>query len=80
MTIKANMLCKKGSAQAFTTKGETITAQYMSKRKAWYVAFAGEFGPSMSDDRNRNFPTASEAAAYITANMDAAKTQELKWW
>lgn len=76
MTITGNMLCKKGSAQAFTANGETISAQYLPKRRAWYVAFS----ESTLDNRNRNFPTAADAAAYITQNANDAKTQELKWW
>jgi len=78
--VTANMLCKKGSAQAFTAKGETITAQYRPKVKSWYVEFSGEFGPRMTDDRNRNLTTAAAAAEYINSMMDAAKTAELKWW
>lgn len=74
-------ITKKGNAVGFTSKGETVSGQYRAKAKAWYVSVTSEMGVTMmTDPRNRNFATVSEAQAYAETLIDAAKTEELAWW
>lgn len=80
MQVSAKDISKKGNAVAFTAAGETITGCYRPKSNVWRIDIHREGVLTLSDERNRNFPTREMAAQYASTLADDAMTQRMAWW
>lgn len=74
MKTKSELFSKKGNAAGFTATGRTVSGCYSAKAQCWKV-WTDEYARD-----TRNFGTPQEADAYARSLVDAAKTEELKWW
>ena len=73
------MFSKQGNTAGFTTEGYPVCGQYSRNAKEWQVWVDAGLG-AFTNSRRRTFATLAQAEAYARPMIDAAKTDELKWW
>lgn len=73
------MFSKQGNTAGFTTGGFPICGKYSRNAKEWSVWVDTGLG-ALTNSRRATFRTLTEASAYAAPMIDAAKTDELKWW
>jgi hypothetical protein len=71
---------KKGNTVGFTGRGESVTGEYLSKRKAWFVSVWSANGVRTLGERNQTFADMESAIAYARTLIDETTTRRLAWW